>query len=140
MIRRSRRFRQRAVSILDVLFAFAAATLVIGVVIFGALTGIGAEGRAQENILAGQCARQVIENVRFIKNANVATGTYSNATTLGPVPQLARLSGSSVSADVSTYSGTTLQVVVTVTWRSKISHATRSTILTALVAPNGASL
>lgn len=135
-----KRFACRGTSILEVLFALAAATVICSVVVYGTLTGIRSEARAQENILAVQCARQVIENVRYVKNANVATGTYSNATSLGPVPQLSQLKNGTVAADVSTYSGTTLQVVVTVTWQSKMSHSNRSTIVSAFVAPNGVSL
>lgn len=132
-----RRHRQGAISILDVLIAFACAVVITASVAVGALTAVGAEARAQDNLLAAQCARQIIENVRSIRGARVAAGIYTDATTLGPVPQLARLTDSTVSAEVSPYHGTTLQVIVTVSWRSRAGHASRSTSVTALVAPDG---
>ena len=125
---------------LDVLVAFACAVVVMGVVVVSALTAIGAEGRAQENLLASQCARQVVENVRLVKGAKVAVGTYTDATNLGPIPQLARLNASHASVNVSTYSGDSLQLVITLDWRSRVSRATRTTTFTAVVAPDGASL
>lgn len=134
------RRRQRGLSLIEVLVAFSIFTLVMGVVVVGALAGAGAEGRAQENILASQCARQVVENVRLVKGAKVASGTYTDATNLGPIPQLARLNASHASVDVSTYSGDSLQLVITLDWRSRVSRATRTTTFTAVVAPDGASL
>ncbi|WP_395093186.1 hypothetical protein [Armatimonas sp.] len=112
-------------------------TLAFGAIVSTMVTGIQAGRRGREYQVAGLVARQVVENIRGFKEGGVANGTYSNATTLGVVPQLTSLTTASVSASVTTFNTRCRQVVVTVNWYSVPARRNISQVFTTLFSSDG---
>jgi len=98
------------------------------------------ETSTRESVMACNAARQVIENMRTIKDAKFNTGTYSDARAFGAVPQLTGLTNSSVSMVVLASVGKAKKVTVTVSWTSAVRARTKSWKLVTLIGPGGVSL
>jgi Tfp pilus assembly protein PilV len=98
------------------------------------------ETSTRESVMACNAARQVIENMRTIKDARFTTGTYTDARVFGAVPQLASLSNSSVSMVIATSVGKAKKVSVTVAWTSAVRSRTKNWKLVTLIGPGGISL
>lgn len=123
--------------IIDALVGMFFLMLVFCAILSTMVTGIQAGKRGREHLAASLVARQVIENIRSFRAAGILEGTYSNATTLGPVPQLTSLTQSSVSATISPWSGRAHQAVVTVSWYSIPGKRTLSQTFTTLICSDG---
>jgi len=106
------------------------------------VTGAAAADSARQNNAAYNAARQVIENMRLRRGAQLVNNTYSDATVFGPVPQLAYLRNAGTpSATVSTWRGSVKMVTVTITWRAgRGGGIARSRTVTSLISPKGISL
>lgn len=93
---------------------------------------------AQQNALAYNAARQVMENIRSSQGAAVATGTNMDAAAnFGPVPELAQMDHGSGSVTISNWSSdnTVKCVAVTITWYD--GHKTANFTSSTLIGPNG---
>jgi Tfp pilus assembly protein PilV len=133
--------RQRGHILLDAMIAvFVGAVVLLGTV--GAiLSGVATAEAARQNNLACHCARQILENIRLRRGAVVADGDYADATTFGPVPQLARLRDGSASVRVLAWSAPVKSVIITVRWRAgQGGGAAKTRVLSALIGPKGVAL
>jgi hypothetical protein len=99
------------------------------------MTSSSAYDRAEQATLAYNAARQQIENVRSVKGALLANRT--NAALLGPMPQLAQLSGGNGTLTIATYRSPVKQVTVTINWTAGGQRQNRSISMTTLVAAGG---
>jgi hypothetical protein len=100
---------------------------------------------ARQNTLAYNAARAVLENIRLYQGTTLANGTYADARSFGPVPQLAALPEAGVSATIATYrtapTATVKIVTITVRWNgtqtTRGSGMRKTRKLTVLVSPKG---
>jgi len=125
--------------LLDVLVASSLGTAVV-LAAYGILTtSQGAAHAALQTSQSAAVARQVIENVRQLKVLPITSGTYSDVTVLGPVPQLALMDGGAASLAIAPYNGSTtlVQATVTVTWRAGSTNAAKSCTYATLMTAGG---
>ena len=123
--------------IVDAIVGMVFLVLAFGAIFSTMVMGMQSGRRGREYQLAGLAARQVVENIHGFKEGGVALGTYSDATSLGPVPQLSSLTTASVSAIVTSYNARARQVVVTVNWYSVPAKRSLSEKFTTLFSSDG---
>ena len=99
------------------------------------LTSDSAADGARQTTLAYAAARQQLENVRSLRGAKLANGTYANL--LSPAPQLAQMNGASGTLTVSDHRAPLKRVTVTITWREGGAARARSLSLTTLITAGG---
>jgi len=99
------------------------------------MTTASASDGARQTALAYAAAREQIENVRSLRAAKMANGTYTNL--LNPATQMAQLNNGSGTLSVSDYRAPVKQVTVTIRWRAGGAARARSLSLTTLIAPGG---
>jgi len=99
------------------------------------MTTASASDGARQTALAYAAAREQIENVRSLRGAKLANGTYTNL--LNPAPQLAQMNSGTGTLVVSDYRAPVKRVTVTIRWRDGGAARARSLSLTTLIAPGG---
>ena len=99
------------------------------------MTTASASDGARQTALAYAAAREQLENVRSLRAAKLANGTYT--TLLNPATQLAQLNNGSGTLTVSDYRTSVKQVSVTIRWREGGSARVRSFSLTTLITRSG---
>lgn len=95
------------------------------------------ETSTRESMAASNSARQVIENMRGVRQAPSLLGVSINATVFGAIPQLSSLQGATANLLISpSYSGTR-RVVVTVNWISAVKNRPKSWTLVTVLPTEG---
>ena len=128
---------QQAVMIFDALMGIFLLMMVFCAMLSAMITGIQSGRRGREHLAASLAARQVVENIRSFRGAGITDGTYSDATTLGAVPQLSRLNQGTASATILAWSGRAHQAVITVNWYSVPGKRALSQTFTTLICSDG---
>lgn len=101
------------------------------------MTSATAVNSARQTTIATNAARQAVENVRVYKGGDVASGTYTDVTVFGALPQLAELNNGNATMLISSYSSGVKLVNVTVQWTAGGNGARRSQTLTTLITSGG---
>ncbi len=136
-----RRHRRRAgFTLPDVLLGVAASAMILMGSFRMLIDSYQIETSTRESVTACNAARQVIENMRTIKDARFDLGTYTDARVFGAVPQLSSLKNASASMIVSTSVGKSKKVSVTVSWTSAVNAKAKTWKLVTLIGPGGVSL
>ncbi|MGC4045874.1 MAG: hypothetical protein QM758_18950 [Armatimonas sp.] len=95
------------------------------------------ETSTREAIAASNSARQVVENMRGIKQAPPLLGISANASIYGSIPQLAPLKSATANVLINpSYSGTR-KVVVTVNWISAVKNRAKTWKLVTILSTEG---
>jgi Tfp pilus assembly protein PilV len=139
--RRTGKRRARAgFVLLDAIIAIFIGTTVFMAILSMLISGLVAAKAAQQNTVACNCARQILENIRLRRSANVPDGTYSDPAAFGATPQMAQLLDSSASVAVRTQ-GAVKVVNITVNWRtSSVNGSRKSRVFTGLITARGVAL
>lgn len=125
---------------MDALIAIFLGTTVFMAILGMLITGIVAAKSAQQNTVACNCARQILENIRLRRNANVPDGTYSDPTVFGSVPQLTQLYNATANVAVATQ-GAVKVVNITINWQAPGARAgNKSRVFTGMITARGVAL
>src|SRR5258708_2502069 len=134
---RNRRRRYAGFLLVDALVATFVGSFVLVSVLGLTVSSMVATQVAQQNTVACNCARQILENIRLHQGAVITDGTYTDATVFGPVPELASLNTGTASVYVAT-SGASKIVAITVSWQvSGNTQRTKSRKFATLISPRG---
>ncbi|MGC4046822.1 MAG: hypothetical protein QM758_23760 [Armatimonas sp.] len=124
----------------DVLLGVAASAMILMGSFRMLIDSYQIETSTRESVSACNAARQIIENMRTIKDAKFDTGTYPDARVFGAVPQLTSLNNANASMIVAASVGKSKKVTVTVSWTSAVRARSKTWKLVTLIGPGGVSL
>lgn len=119
-----RRFakRQRGFTISDILIGITISIALILLSLQLLIDAYQVETSTREAVIASNSARQVVENMRGLKQAQPLLGISLDAKVFGAIPQLPALRDAGARVVINPNMGGTRKVVVTVNWVSAVKN------------------